>query len=143
MAENFGLWYTTAEKSTVNLYIFNRVRVLHLNRLKERTWLHSFGIFSQGPLKIWTEHSPNLVFWNFNLGRISEQHFWITLKSSHQKLCNKGSNFIFNPLEVGYCAPKTLTFFNKLRMLAFYNNIRIRQASEFATFWHYSYLWHA
>ena len=25
------------------LYIFNRVRVLHLNRLKEQTWLHSFG----------------------------------------------------------------------------------------------------
>ena len=25
--------------------MFNRVRVLHLNRLKERTWLHSFGFF--------------------------------------------------------------------------------------------------
>ena len=30
-------------KNTQPLYIFNRVRVLHLNRLKERTWLHSFG----------------------------------------------------------------------------------------------------
>ena len=29
-------------KNTQPLYIFNRVRVLHLNRLKERTWLHSF-----------------------------------------------------------------------------------------------------
>ena len=29
-------------KKTQPLYIFNRVRVLHLNRLKERTWLHSF-----------------------------------------------------------------------------------------------------
>ena len=25
------------------IYIFNRVRVLHLNRLKEGTWLHNFG----------------------------------------------------------------------------------------------------
>ena len=31
-------------KNTQPLYIFSRVRVLHLNRLKERTWLHSFGI---------------------------------------------------------------------------------------------------
>ena len=30
-------------KNTQPLYIFNRVRVLHLNRLKERTWLHSFA----------------------------------------------------------------------------------------------------
>ena len=30
-------------KNTQPLYMFNRVRVLHLNRLKERTWLHSFG----------------------------------------------------------------------------------------------------
>ena len=30
-------------KNTQPLYIFSRVRVLHLNRLKERTWLHSFG----------------------------------------------------------------------------------------------------
>ena len=31
-------------KNTQPLYIFNRVRVLHLDRLKERTWLHSFGL---------------------------------------------------------------------------------------------------
>ena len=30
-------------KNTQPLYIFQRVRVLHLNRLKERTWLHSFA----------------------------------------------------------------------------------------------------
>ena len=29
-------------KNTQPLYMFNRVRVLHLNRLKERTWWHSF-----------------------------------------------------------------------------------------------------
>ena len=29
-------------KNTQPLYIFSRVRFLHLNRLKERTWLHSF-----------------------------------------------------------------------------------------------------
>ena len=29
-------------KNTQPLYIFSRVRVLHLNRLQERTWLHSF-----------------------------------------------------------------------------------------------------
>ena len=33
-------------KNTQPLYIFSRVRVLHLNRLKERTWLHSFGLMS-------------------------------------------------------------------------------------------------
>ena len=32
-------------KNTQPLYIFSRVRVFHLNRLKERTWLHSFGIY--------------------------------------------------------------------------------------------------
>ena len=30
-------------KNTQPLYIFNRVRILHLDRLKEGTWLHSFG----------------------------------------------------------------------------------------------------
>ena len=30
-------------KNTQPLYIFNRVRVLHLDRLKEGTWLHSFA----------------------------------------------------------------------------------------------------
>ena len=34
-------------KNTQPLYMFNRVRVLHLNRLKERTWLHSFGFPSE------------------------------------------------------------------------------------------------
>ena len=29
-------------KNTQPLYIFNRVRVLHLDRLREGTWLHSF-----------------------------------------------------------------------------------------------------
>jgi hypothetical protein len=31
-------------KKTQSLYIFNRVRVLHLDKLKEGTWLHSFGL---------------------------------------------------------------------------------------------------
>ena len=30
-------------KNSQPLYMFNRVRVPHLNSLKERTWLHSFG----------------------------------------------------------------------------------------------------
>ena len=30
-------------KNTQPLYILNRARVLHLDRLKEGTWLHSFG----------------------------------------------------------------------------------------------------
>ena len=33
-------------KNTQPLYMFNRVRVPHLNSLKERTWLHSFVYFS-------------------------------------------------------------------------------------------------
>ena len=33
-------------KNTQPLYIFNRVRVLHLDRLKEGTWLHSFEYVS-------------------------------------------------------------------------------------------------
>ena len=32
-------------KNTQPLYIFNRVRVLHLDRLKEGTWLHSFAVY--------------------------------------------------------------------------------------------------
>ena len=35
---------TFKHKCTQPLYMFNRVRVLHLNRLKERTWLHSFDL---------------------------------------------------------------------------------------------------
>ena len=34
-------------KNTQPLYIFSRVRVLHLNRLKEQTWLHSFAILME------------------------------------------------------------------------------------------------
>ena len=37
-------------KNTQPLYIFSRVRVLHLNRLKERTWLHSFDIYGSPKL---------------------------------------------------------------------------------------------
>ena len=36
-------------KNTQPLYIIHRVRVLHLNRLKERTWLHSFAYNAQTP----------------------------------------------------------------------------------------------
>ena len=34
-------------KNTQPLCIFNRVRVLHLDRLKEGTWLHSFAVFNR------------------------------------------------------------------------------------------------
>jgi hypothetical protein len=40
-------------KNTQPLYMFNRVRVLHLNRLKERTWLHSFGWMGLKKSKTW------------------------------------------------------------------------------------------
>jgi hypothetical protein len=39
-------------KNTQPLYISNRVRVLHLNRLKERTWLHSFGKMALGEVGV-------------------------------------------------------------------------------------------
>ena len=41
-AELTTVW-SLKHKNTQSLYIFNRVRVLHLDRLKEGTWLHSFG----------------------------------------------------------------------------------------------------
>ena len=36
-------WLLSEQQNTQPIYIFNRVRVLHLDRLKEGTWLHSFG----------------------------------------------------------------------------------------------------
>ena len=41
-------------ENTQPLYIFSRVRVLHLNRLKEQTWLHSFAF-------VWPRGSKKLV----------------------------------------------------------------------------------
>ena len=37
-------------KNTQPLYIFNRVRVLHLDRLKEGTWLHNFDSVNERQL---------------------------------------------------------------------------------------------
>ena len=67
-------------KNTQPLYIFNRVRVLHLNRLKERTWLHSF---------VWREHS------NLSITRHSGWDWFIM----HVKLGHSMDNgFIFKKI---------------------------------------------
>ena len=39
----FDIWPSLLIYETPSIYIFNRVRVLHLDRLKEGTWLHSFA----------------------------------------------------------------------------------------------------
>ena len=52
------------------LYIFNRVRVLHLNRLKERTWLHSFEISKYVFISIWAIY----MFINRFLSKNSEMN---------------------------------------------------------------------
>ena len=49
-------------KNTQPLYMFNRVRVLHLNRLKERTWLHSFAFITLSNLLIELRSSYNCKF---------------------------------------------------------------------------------
>ena len=48
-------------KNTQPLYMFNRVRVLHLNRLKERTWLHSFAPGSDRPALLWECNDENCI----------------------------------------------------------------------------------
>ena len=59
-------------KNTQPLYIFKRVRVLHLNRLKEWTWLHSFANWSPSVINSWSinhifEHK---FFCSGHLGRL-------------------------------------------------------------------------
>ena len=52
-------------KNTQPLYMFNRVRVLHLNRLKERTWLHSFAYLQlqQCRTKVWKSKGRVVLWW--------------------------------------------------------------------------------
>ena len=38
-----GRVWSLKQQNTQPIYIFNRIRVLHLDKLKEGTWLHSFG----------------------------------------------------------------------------------------------------
>ena len=47
--------WSLKHKNTQPLYIFNRVKVLHLDRLKEGTWLHSFDLLGlQVPTYLWS-----------------------------------------------------------------------------------------
>ena len=39
--------WSLKHQNTKPIYIFNRVRVLHLDRLKEGTWLHSFVFYDE------------------------------------------------------------------------------------------------
>ena len=64
-------------KNTQPLYIFNRVRVLHLNRLKERTWLHSFVIFCSD-----SDGFTKLEFQIYNWGQNRQ-------RSANNCLCKK------------------------------------------------------
>ena len=55
------------------------------------------------------------------------------LQSSHQDFSIEGSNFFLSQLEVGCWAAQTLPFLEKLQILAFYINPRIRHGYEFFT----------
>ena len=54
---------TFKHKCTQPLYMFNRVRVLHLNRLKERTWLYSFAFMYSKVKQKQKLGSFRVVFW--------------------------------------------------------------------------------
>ena len=50
---------------------------------------------------------------------------FIIFKSSHQDLSNEESNLFLSPLEVDLSNAQTWPFFDKLKILASYNNRRI------------------
>ena len=82
--------------------------------------------------------SPNLILWNFNLGRPQEHPLDfmepVLLQSKNFNI-NGGSKIFFRQLEFGHWVAQTLPFFDKLRILASYNNLKIRHNFEFAKFW--------
>ena len=97
-------------KNTQPLYIFSRVRVLHLNRLKEWTWLHSFGSSSSSSSKkastvkqpLWgtVEKTNKTELWNR-----SNSHFWgwhENLFFSNEEFRGRNSNFFFLRLKAGF-----------------------------------------
>ena len=43
-SQHLTIGWSLIHHSTQHILIFSRVRVLHLDRLKEGTWLHSFGL---------------------------------------------------------------------------------------------------
>ena len=99
-----------------------------------------------GLLDTWTELLSILFSWSahvkWELGTKIAPVGWIfwtmifyNLKNSSQDLSNEGPNFILSLLEVGHWFAQTLLFFDKLQILASYNNLRIGQDSEFAKFW--------
>ena len=50
-SQQLTIVWSLIHHSTQPILIFSRVRVLHLDRLKEGTWLHSFDIFRVGNLR--------------------------------------------------------------------------------------------
>jgi hypothetical protein len=68
---------------------------------------------------------------NYTLGVDFWTKIFYNLKNSGS---NEGSNFILTLLEVGHCVAQTLLCYDKLQILASYNNLRIGQDSEFAKF---------
>ena len=83
-------------KNTQPLYIFSRVRVLHLNRLKERTWLHSFVVVSSlnshpadwGSNPLFSTNFFFLFSLNFAKNQV------LSIKKSKTQLKNCSFNFI-------------------------------------------------
>ena len=77
-------------KNTQLLYIFNRVRVLHLDRLKEGTWLHSFGIIKlnnnyQMMYQFFSFISTHFDNWQL---RILDSIFSLNFALIRKKACN-------------------------------------------------------
>ena len=86
---------------------------------------------SQGPYKKWTEHFTQSHFLKLQLlfGWIlwTMKLLVLIIKSPHQDL-------LMSPVELGHLVAQTWQFFEKLRTLASYNNLRIIHDSEFAKF---------
>jgi hypothetical protein len=110
-------------KNTQPLYIFSRVRVLHLNRLKERTWLHSFDFFYQNvgssriPIRILCmySHLPFALFLKTNGVKsffFSCKYIFIS-KDWEKSDRNSWGSYIL----VGKCALKSFFSFQKCQKI--------------------------
>ena len=68
-------------KNTQPLYIFNRVRVLHLDRLKDGTWLHSFE--HRCVTDWWTDLLLTFLTCSLSLCQGFQPLFWLLFWQQH------------------------------------------------------------
>ena len=116
--------------SRLQTYLF----IIHIwDILNRNPFSRSVVILMQGSLKIWTEHSPNLLGAEVRKDTGSFGGFfgpWLFII-----LVSQIKIFLMSPLKVGFRVSQTWSFFEKFRILESYYNQRTRQDSDFAKFW--------